>query len=375
MTAPVLFKTLECRQGRNIGVITLNAEKTLNSLTLEMIDLIYQQLISWRIDDSIGVVLINASGEKAFCAGGDVQALHASALSKPGGPCEYAESFFTREYRLNYLLHSYAKPIICWGHGIVMGGGLGILAACSHRIVTEKTRIAMPEVSIALFPDVGGSWFLNRMPGKSGVFLALTGASINATDSLFTGIADDFICQQYYLKFIDALTELTLTDDDKENHHRLSNTITPFSVASKDSIPAGNVELNIDEINRLCGTANAFETIGNISSLQTDNSWLSKAKNGLANGSPLGALIIFRQLQMSQDFSLAEVFQSEIQLATHIIRYPEFSEGVRALLIDKDKKPQWQFNSTREVSGETVDQFFSTPNTGSTWPINPLADL
>lgn len=375
MTAPVLFKTLACRQDRKIGVVTLNAEKTLNALTLEMIDLIYQQLISWRTDDSIGIVLIDSSSEKAFCAGGDVQALHESALSRPGGPCEYAESFFTREYRLNYLLHSYSKPIICWGHGIVMGGGLGILAACSHRIVTEKTRIAMPEVSIALFPDVGGSWFLNRMPGKSGVFLALTGASINATDSLFTGIADNFICQEFYPKFIDAVSDLTWTDDNQENHRQLSDTVRRFSVASCDSKPSGNVEPHIDEIYQLCGTTNALETIDNICKLQTDDPWLLKARDGLANGSPLGALIIFRQLQLSQDFSLTEVFQSEIQLATHIIRYPEFSEGVRALLIDKDKNPQWQFKSSGEVSGETVDQFFVTPDTGSTWPINPLADL
>lgn len=376
MTAPVLFKTLDCRQGqKKIGVITLNAEKTLNSLTLEMIDLIYPQLISWRADDNIGVVLIDANGDKAFCAGGDVQALHESAVSRPGGPCEYAESFFTREYRLNYLLHNYPKPIICWGHGIVMGGGLGILAACSHRIVTEKTRIAMPEVSIALFPDVGGSWFLNRMPGKSGVFLALTGASINATDSLFTGIADHFICQQYYPSFIDALSDLNLTDNDEENRRQLNDAIDHFCVASRDSKPSGNVERHIDDINKLCSATNAADTIDYIANMHTDDTWLLKAKNGLANGSPLAALIIFQQLQLSQHLSLLEVFQSEIQLATHIIRYPEFSEGVRALLIDKDKNPQWQFKSIREVPEETLGQFFVTPDTGSTWPINPLADL
>ena len=148
-----------------IGHMTLNVPATLNSLTLTMVDQIQSTLEQWRDRSDIAVILIDGSGDKAFCAGGDVQALRDSCLASPGGPCDYAETFFTREYRMNFTLHTYPKPIICWGSGIVMGGGLGILAGCHIRIVTETTRIAMPEVTIALFPDVGGSWFLNRMPG------------------------------------------------------------------------------------------------------------------------------------------------------------------------------------------------------------------
>ena len=162
----VLFEELTAASGK-VGRVTLNIEATLNSLTLEMVDLLQAQLDAWADDDAIAAIFIEGAGEKAFCAGGDVQALHASSVGTPGGPCEYAETFFTREYRLDYTLHTYAKPIICWGHGIVMGGGLGVMAACSHRVVTERTRIAMPEVTIALFPDVGGSWFLNHMPRPS----------------------------------------------------------------------------------------------------------------------------------------------------------------------------------------------------------------
>ena len=193
--APVLFEELPAG-ARKLGRVTLSVAATLNSLTLDMVDLLQEQLDAWRGDRDIAAIFIEGAGQKAFCAGGDVQALHRSATATPGGPCDYAESFFTREYRMNYTLHTYSKPVICWGHGIVMGGGLGVMAGCSHRVVTEKTRIAMPEVTIALFPDVGGSWFLNHMPGKSGQFLALTGASINAADAIYTGMADRFISSE-----------------------------------------------------------------------------------------------------------------------------------------------------------------------------------
>ena len=198
----ILFAELPAASGR-VGRVTLNVAATLNSLTLEMVDLLQAKLDQWRGDEKIAAIFIDGAGEKAFCAGGDVQALHESAVATPGGPCDYAEAFFTREYRMNYTLHTYPKPIICWGHGIVMGGGLGVMVGCSHRVVTEKTRIAMPEVTIALFPDVGGSWFLNHMPGKTGQFLALTGASINAADAIYTGLADRFISSEHRSAVVD----------------------------------------------------------------------------------------------------------------------------------------------------------------------------
>mgnify|MGYP003666800678 CR=1 FL=1 len=301
--APVIVEVVECA-GRKLGHLTLNVPKTLNSLTLPMVDTLQEQLDAWRDDPEIGAIFIDGSGEKAFCAGGDVQALHRSATATPGGPCEEAEAFFAREYRMNYTLHPYPKPIICWGHGIVMGGGLGVMAGCSHRVVTEATRIAMPEVTIALFPDVGGSWFLNHMPGKSGQFLALTGASINAADAVFTGLADRFIASEHKGAVLEQLRRSNWADD------------------------------------------------------------------GLAHGSPLAALWISRQLQETRHSSLREVFQAELQLATNVVRYPEFAEGVRALLLDKDRNPAWAFKSTREVPQALIDGFFTAP-----WANNPLADL
>ncbi len=375
MTAPVLFEELTANNGKRIGIVTLNAEKTLNALTLAMVDLLLEQLGQWQHEQDVACILVKGAGEKAFCAGGDVQALYQSSIDQPGGPCQNAEDFFTREYRLDYLLHSYSKPVICWGHGIVMGGGLGVMAACSHRIVTEKTRIAMPEITIGLYPDVGGSWFLNRMPAQSGVFLALTGASINATDSVFTGIADHFICHEQYASVLAALVNQPWSTTQQHNNDLVSDLLTVIAANSEDAMPDGNVESHLEIINQLCSGDDVFTVVDAITNLETDDSWLAKARDSLAAGSPLSALIISRQLELSRDMTLADVFRAEVQLSTNIVRYPEFSEGVRALLIDKDRNPQWQFKAVTDVPTEVLDRFFSVPESGSTWPENPLADL
>jgi len=367
--ASVLFAELAAGD-RRLGRVTLNVAATLNSLTLDMVDMLQAQLDTWRDDEQIAAVFIDGAGDKAFCAGGDVQALHQSAVATPGGPCEYAENFFTREYRMNYTLHTYPKPIICWGHGIVMGGGLGVMAGCSHRIVTEKTRIAMPEVTIALFPDVGGSWFLNHMPGKCGQFLALTGASINAADAIYTGIAGRFIASEHKADVIEQLLRQHWSADARANHALVNHTLRPFSEQSVSQCPGGQVEPHLGTINTLCDGDDIHEIIDNIVGQQTQDPWLSKARDSLAHGSSLAALWIFRQLWETRHASLREVFQSEIQLATNIVRHPEFAEGVRALLIDKDRNPQWQYKTSREVPAEQLDAFFTAP-----WEHNPLADL
>ena len=367
--APVLFDVLDAASGK-VGRITLNVEATLHSLTLEMVDLLQAQLDAWRDDDAIGAIFIDATGEKAFCAGGDVQALHASAVETPGGPCEYAEAFFAREYRMNYTLHTYRKPLVCWGHGIVMGGGLGVMAGCSHRIVTEKTRIAMPEVTIALFPDVGGSWFLNHMPGRSGEFLALTGASINGADAIYTGIADRFISNDDKQAVLDALLAQDWASSAADNHATTRHVLRGFSEKSLSAMPTGQVEPHMATIARLCDGDSIHEIIDNITGLDSDDPWLARARDSLAHGSKLAARWIHRQLQETRHASLKEVFQAEIQLVTNIVRHPEFAEGVRALLIDKDRNPQWLYPTSRDVPEDVLDGFFEPP-----WPTNPLADL
>ena len=367
--SPVLVEELDAASGK-VGRITLSVESTLNSLTLDMVDLLQLQLDSWREDASIAAVFIDGAGEKAFCAGGDVQALHASAVEQPGGPCEYAEAFFSREYRMNFALHTYAKPLICWGHGIVMGGGLGIMAGSSHRVVTEKTRIAMPEVTIALFPDVGGSWFLNHMPGKAGEFLALTGASVNAADAMYCGVADRFIASEHKSAVLAQLLAQNWSTDAEANHARVRHVLRPFAEQSIGAWPAGQVEPHMASINVLCDGDSVHEVIDNITALDTEDPWLVKARDSLAHGSRLAALWIHRQLWETRHASLREVFQAEIQLVTNIVRHPEFAEGVRALLIDKDRSPAWLYPESRAVPADVLNQFFTPP-----WDENPLADL
>jgi enoyl-CoA hydratase/carnithine racemase len=367
--APIIFQELPARAGK-LGRVTLNVAATLNSLTLEMVDLLQEKLDAWADDDAIAAVFIEGAGEKAFCAGGDVQALHQSAVATPGGPCDYAERFFKREYRMNYTLHTYSKPLICWGHGIVMGGGLGVMAGCSHRVVTEKTRIAMPEITIALFPDVGGTWFLNHMPGSSGQFLALTGASINAADAIYTGIADRFVSSERKADVVEQLLQQRWESEPAVNHTLVRHVLRSFAEQSIGQCPGGQVEPHLGSINSLCDGDDIHEVIDNIVSLQTKDPWLTKAGESLSRGSPLAALWISRQLSEQRHASLKEVFQSEIRLATNIVRHPEFAEGVRALLIDKDRTPAWQYQSSREVPPDVLAAFFTEP-----WDRNPLADL
>ena len=345
---------------RLVGQLTLNVEKTLNSLTREMVDVITDRLEAWAGDDNVVAVLIDGAGEKAFCAGGDVQALRSSCLENPGGPCEYAEHFFAREYRMNYLLHTYRKPLICWGHGVVMGGGLGILAGCRYRVVSERTRIGMPEVTIALFPDVGGSWFLNRMPGQVGRFLALTSSHINATDALFCGLGTHFLANEQKTDLLASLTTQAWSGEVDADHALVGAVLTGMVAGAEQ--PDGQLEPHIDTINEWMAGDDLAAIHARVLGWQGDDVWLGRARDGLAHGSPLAATWIFRQLNQTRSASLEEVFESELILGCNIMRHPEFAEGVRALLVDKDRSPAWTYADLASVPAAVVDTFFTAPS-------------
>jgi enoyl-CoA hydratase/carnithine racemase len=368
MTASVLFEELATKNGQVIGLVTLNSEKTLNSLTLEMVERMLSQLKKWQSDKKVAALFIQGAGDKALCAGGDVQALRNSSIEQPGGPCEYAEAFFECEYRLDYLLHNYNKPTIVWGHGIVMGGGLGVFAACEYRVATERTRIAMPEVTIALFPDVGGSYFLNRMPGQCGRFLALTAASINGADSVYVGIADYTVSHVKKQTVMDFVTGLDWVGDNAKD--TLNNFFTEQHASSVNDMPASNLEKNKIIINQLCSGDNAEVIAQRFMSLDSEDKWMVRAKGGIGSGSPLAIKWILHQLEVCKDLTLKSVFEKEILLATNIVRHTEFAEGVRALLVDKDQNPQWQFKQLNDVTEDAVASFFKAP-----WSKNPLADM
>lgn len=374
---PVLFETRVANNGRQIGVITLNAEKTLNALSLDMIDLMAEQLAIWSTDDNIAMVLMQAAGEKAFCAGGDLQNLYQSMLTHHDSAekddiraNQYACDFFNREYRLDYVIHTYPKPILCWGHGIVMGGGIGLMAGASHRVVTEKSRLAMPEIAIGLFPDVGGSYFLNRMPGKLGLFLALTGAMINAADAKFTKLADYAIAQVDKADVLEKLLQIPWCSSQETNSYMLEAVLRGSEMALE--IVTGPLQIHFEAINVLCSNDDLNEIVDAIVSLEPEEAWLKKAVATLKAGSPSSAHLANLLLNHAENMSLADVFRMEYLAALHCAARPDFAEGIRALLIDKDLKPQWQPATHAEITSSWVNGFIANPWSDEA---HPLADL
>lgn len=374
---PVLFETFVANNGRQIGVITLNAEKTLNALSLDMIDLMAEQLALWSTDDNIALVLMQAAGEKAFCAGGDLQNLYQSMLTHHASvdkddvrANQYACDFFNREYRLDYLIHTYPKPILCWGHGIVMGGGIGLMAGASHRVVTEKSRLAMPEIGIGLFPDVGGSYFLNRMPGKLGLFLALTGAMVNAADAKFVKLADYAIAQVDKAIVLEKLLQQPWGNTQVENSALLDRVLRGSETALE--IAQGPLQIHFDAINVLCSKDDLNDIVDAIILLDPEDTWLKKAVASLKSGSPSSVHLANLLLNKTENSLLADVFRLEYLAALHCAARPDFAEGIRALLIDKDLKPQWQPATHAGMTEEWVNGFIENP-----WSeeAHPLADL
>ncbi len=364
--APVLFETLPAGNGYRIGVATLNAPKSLNSLTTPMVKSLKEQLSTWREDDEIACVLLRGSGDRAFCAGGDVVQMRDSSLARD----ERAEEFFEQEYRVDYLIHTFGKPILVWGHGVVMGGGLGLMAGASHRVVTAETRLAMPEVTIGLYPDVGGSWFLNRMPGRTGLFLALTGAQIKAGDTLYLGLADRFLAHDQWSELVETLTALEWQSADR--HAAQLNAVLRELEAKADEPSASVVRAHYDEIQRLTDADSLDEIVEKITGYDGDDDWLRKAAKTLASGCPTTIRLIPEQLRRAKHLSLREVFQMELVISANCMRFDNFHEGVRALLVDKDKNPAFDPPTLGEVSQDFVDRHFQPPWDNKS---NPLADL
>ena len=364
--APVIFEKRAAGNGKCIAVVTLNAETTLNSLSLAMMRCLHPQLTEWEQDDSIACVFLQGAGEKAFCAGGDIVELYNSMVAGDST----AETFFTEEYRLDYAIHSYRKPIVVWGHGVVMGGGLGLMAGASHRIVTERSRMAMPEVTIGLFPDVGGSWFLNRTPGRSGLFLGLTGASINAMDAIFVGLADRFIAQQYRPAVIEALAAVLWSADTSEHSGQVSQVLREFANQSAAQQPAPQIEPHLAHIQAVTDQNSLHDIVAAITAYQGDDNWLANAAKTLASGCPTTIHLVYEQLQRGRHLSLQEVFQMELIIAAHCCTNGNFQEGIRALLIDKDRQPKFKPPTLAEVTAAYIDSHFQPP-----WAEHPLADL
>lgn len=358
------------RDGNKIGHITLNNPTSLNALSIDMVDPMLEQLEKWKSSKKIVAVIITGAGDKAFCAGGDIRQVYEAMASGEETLRSKAEDYFAREYRLDHTLHTYSKPIMVWGSGIVMGGGMGLFMGGDVRVVTETTRMAMPEITIALYPDVGASYFLNQIPDHLGDFIALTGCHLNANDALLLEMATTVALNRDFKEILSIMKEQTWSGRKEEDAEVMQDIVDTFSADAKEKLAESEIVEHWETIQEIFSEDDTTTLLNNFLSLRTKNDWLKQAQKNLRAGSPLHAYIIHRQLKLNRDKTLEEAFQSEVRLSTNIVRFTEFQEGIRALLIDKDRNPKWHFTSFDKVEPTFVDSFFEEP-----WETNPLADL
>ncbi|TAL76731.1 MAG: enoyl-CoA hydratase/isomerase family protein [Burkholderiaceae bacterium] len=375
MDESVVFEMWSTVSKQKVAVATLNRPASLNSLTLEMVQSLTRQLRMWERDGSIAMVVLKGAGEKAFCAGGDIRQVYESVVANvTGRPWDnaYARAFFETEYRLDYLIHTYMKPVLCWGSGIVMGGGAGLMMGASHRITCETTRFAMPEVTIGIYPDAGGTWMLSRLAPGIGVFLALTGTQLGASDCQFLGLADYFLDSSRWADLRSALETQAWSDSRDENDVVLHQVL--LSLRTTQSLPPGPLRERYSRIAELCAGPD-FEAICDrlLALADTDDAWLRQAATTFRVGAPGSARLSFTLLRSVHAMSLADIFRQEYMVSLQCAAMGDFQEGVRALIVDKDKAPRWNPHTRAGASQDWVRRFFVPA-----WPdsiLHPMADL
>ncbi|WP_114226696.1 MULTISPECIES: enoyl-CoA hydratase/isomerase family protein [Sphingomonas] len=338
-----------------LGRIRLNRPKAIHALTREMCEAISAALLEWRDDAAIKAVVIDHAEGRGFCAGGDVVMLARSGAADGRD----AAGFFFAEYRLNHLLFTCPKPTIAIMDGITMGGGVGIAMPCKYRVATENTRLAMPETGIGLFPDVGGGWYLSRLPGRVGQFMALTGARLDGAECKYLGLATHYVEQASVPEMLERLAKTP---------GRAAGAIGAFAATP----PEARIEKNLPAIARLFASDRVEEVVD---ALEADGSeWAITERNTLGTKSPLSCKVSLKLLAAGAgrtDF--AEEMRAEYALACHVVRTHDFIEGVRALLIDKDQSPKWDPLEPEQVSEATVDALFAPLPTGEEWTPFPSA--
>ena len=324
-----------------VGRIRLNRPKAIHALTTAMCEAMSEALLRWRTDSDVECVVIDHAEGRGFCAGGDVVMIARSG--NEGG--EEARRFFFEEYRLNHLLFTYEKPTVAIMDGITMGGGVGISLPCDFRVATENTRLAMPETGIGLFPDVGGGWYLPRLPGRVGEFMALTGARLDGAECHYLGLSTHYVEQGSVTEMIDRIAKTP---------NRVQGAIGALSATPPDAKIAANLPL----ITRLFAS-DRLETI--LAALEADDSeWAATELDTLRTKSPLSCKVSLRLVtEGANRTSFTDEMRAEYALAGRVVRTHDFREGVRALLIDKTGDPQWDPATPEEVTDEMLDVLFA----------------
>ena len=330
----------------SLGRIRLNRPKALNSVTLDMVRRMSGALERFEEALEVAAVLITGEGEKGFCAGGDIRAIYESGRAGT----HLADDFRREEYVLNARIDTFAKPYVAIMDGITMGGGVGISAHGSHRIVTDRTRLAMPETTIGFFPDVGGTWLLSRAPGETGTYLGLTGESIGAADALYVGLADVYVPSVNLPDLVNALETLPAL----AGHDRVRKIIEPFTRKAGPSALAEHRRL----IDRVFASDDVEDILAALD--QSDTAFAAKTKAALLAKSPTSLKLTLRLLRLGRtSASLCECLEREFAAGGKVLQGLDFYEGVRAAVIDKDRKPRWRPDHLSAVTRDAVDAYLA----------------
>ncbi|MCG3862594.1 MULTISPECIES: enoyl-CoA hydratase/isomerase family protein [unclassified Photobacterium] len=384
MTGIVNVSYIRCIDGHKIGVLELDNPSSLNALTLNMHKTMYQYLQLWREDESIVSVIIKSVGDRAFCAGGDVRSMYYAMENDPALnhqqkppkiPLDQIDShvakpflteYFSVEYSCNLLIHHYNKPVIAWGHGFIMGGGLGLYIGSSHRVALSNTVLAMPEITIGLYPDVGATWFLNQLPAGIGLFLGLTGAHVNVCDARDLAMVDHIVPNSAYDNVVNKLKHypwsIVLADIQSQSSvsEAVSTILKNCVVEDRTVLPANQLMPYFAQIQAACFAQSLPTIYDQINAIDGLGLWIETAKKVMNAGSPITAHICFKQIQDYKDASLLDCIKMELGLSVNCGLLGEFKEGVRAHLIDKDYTPQWIYTSVSDVDENIIEQLFTS---------------
>lgn len=333
------------------GIISLNRPSALHALTLDMVHAMTDVLVKWQTSKKVKCIVIDHAEGRGFCAGGDIAFLRNSALNDEG---KSGRQFFHGEYQLNHLLFTYPKPVVAFMDGITMGGGVGISQPARFRVATENTRFAMPETGIGLFPDVGGGWYLSRLEGRVGQFLALTGARIAGPGCLALGLASHYIPSE---ALADAKARIAVEDVERIDGILGTLAVTP---------PPSKIVETLFQINRHFAS-DRFEEI--LASLDADDSdWAMREAATLRSKSPQTCKVSLRQLAESMKLDdFADNMAMEYRIASRVLTRPDFAEGVRAVIVDKDNAPKWDPARPEDVTDALLDTIFAALPADEEW--------
>ncbi|CAH0124850.1 enoyl-CoA hydratase/isomerase family protein [Pseudomonas mediterranea] len=334
----------------HIGHLTLNRPAGLNALTLGMVRSLQQQLDAWLADPQIHAVVLRGAGEKAFCAGGDIRSLYDS--HKQGDTLH--EDFFVEEYALDLTIHHYRKPILALMDGFVLGGGMGLAQGADLRVVTERSRLGMPEVGIGYFPDVGGSYFLPRIPGELGIYLGVSGAQIKAADALYCGLADWYLESRKLAQLDERLDRLEWSDMPLKD---LQSLLAKLAVQQLPAPPLDDLRPAIDHFFALPDVPSMVEQLRQVT-VANSHEWALQTAELMETRSPLAMAVTLEMLRRGRHLSLEDCFALELHLDRQWFERGDLIEGVRALLIDKDKTPRWNPPTLDTLDANQVASFF-----------------